>query len=120
MVLGTKKKKENYPDICIGYNEHNKDEEVIEKLKVLLKDYNVKEIFPYNGSIYQLHFEHNKHLKTVMIEINKSLYMDEDTFEKKKEFEILKEKLIFFDFFDFLKKLFYNYIMKRKLKLKRL
>lgn len=70
-----------FPDICIGYNNlYGYNKETINLISNVFKNlgYTVKLNYPYNGSIYYGDLEHD----TVMIEINKRLYLDKDNNKK--------------------------------------
>ena len=62
------------PDICIGYDEDHIDMGLVEILKEEFQSYNVSINDPYSGSMMPSHFNNN--VKSVMIEINKKLYLD--------------------------------------------
>ena len=66
------------PDICIGYDEEHADMELVQILKEEFNAYNVSINTPYSGSIVPSRFyKKNKNVKSVMIEINKKLYLDD-------------------------------------------
>ena len=72
------------PEICLGFEDYHKDAEFIETFIEEFKDYDVSFNKPYAGSIVPLQFyKKDKRVFSTMIEINKKLYMDEITFEKK-------------------------------------
>lgn len=67
------------PDICIGYDEKYVDMELVEILKEAFSCYNVAINTPYSGSMMPTDFLHqDSNVKSVMIEINKKLYLDEE------------------------------------------
>lgn len=79
-------KKQDLPDICIGYNEPSET-----KVSKFVKDYftdlgyKVKENYPYNGSMIPdfLLQTPNVNFASVMIEINKALYINNpDNFKR--------------------------------------
>lgn len=78
-------RKDNIPDICIGYN--NQQDKTI---AIIIKDYfeklNYKTLFncPYSGSLIPNRFYKNqpKNLYSVMIELNKEIYLKEEDFNK--------------------------------------
>jgi N-formylglutamate amidohydrolase len=93
---------EKMPEICIGYEEYHKDEEFIKYFIEEFKDYKISINKPYSGSIVPLKFyKKEKMVKSTMIEINKKIYMNEETQEKKekeylklqKHFENLNQKI---------------------------
>jgi len=81
-------KKDFRPDICIGYENFHFDKNIVNKIKQLCetKDIVVGENTPFKGSIVPLKFyKKNKNVKSVMIEINKRLYLQKDgTLDKTK------------------------------------
>jgi N-formylglutamate amidohydrolase len=67
------------PDICIGYDEYHKDEKVVDALLEMFKDYDVAINTPYAGSLVPMkHYAKDSRVKSVMIEINKKLYLKDD------------------------------------------
>jgi len=71
------------PDVCIGYDEFHKDEIVIEEIKRCFShSYDTKNIginTPYSGSLVpSKYYIKDKRVKSVMIEINKKLYLNDD------------------------------------------
>ncbi|MFC1670929.1 N-formylglutamate amidohydrolase [Spirochaetota bacterium] len=92
------------PDICIGTNDFHTPEDITDIIKkyYLDKDYIVKLDMPFKGTFVPDDFyEKDKRVSSVMIEINRALYMDEETGEKldgfyriKREFEGLVEVVL--------------------------
>ncbi len=77
------------PDICIGYDEEYVDMELVEILKEEFQFYNVSINSPYSGSLVPTRFYNkNKNVKSVMIEINKKLYLDSDN-KKGNDFDVI-------------------------------
>ncbi len=70
---------DNSPDICIGVNNDNSspNKEIIENIIEHFEEYKltVKVNYPYSGSYYPLN-KPNEHIQTIMIEINKKLYLE--------------------------------------------
>lgn len=68
-----------YPDICIGYNTKENNEDIIKTLEEWFKKRNcsIKENFPYVGSIMPNlgDSEYKSKIHSVMIEINKRKYL---------------------------------------------
>ena len=88
-------KKSDFPDICIGFDEFHKDEELIEIIKNEFKEYEIAENYPYSGSIVPLeYYQKEEKVKSVMIEINKRIYLEDDNITKGRDFEKIKEKLM--------------------------
>lgn len=81
-------------DICIGYNEDDTkpDQKVIDAIVTHFKacGYKVGINIPFSNSKT---FAAPVYYQSVMIEVNKSLYMNEFTLEKKDSFEKLKEEI---------------------------
>ena len=67
------------PDICIGYDEFHKDDALVEAIKEVFKDYKVSINTPYAGSMVPTkYYMKDTRVKSVMIEVNKKLYLEED------------------------------------------
>lgn len=73
----TNERLREYPDICLGFNDKNYDMNVILDLKTAFeeKGYSVGMNFPFQGSYITKQYEGDEDVKTVMIEINKKLYV---------------------------------------------
>jgi N-formylglutamate amidohydrolase len=84
------------PDICIGSDKFHTPKK-LEKLlfdKFKAQGLSVKVNTPFAGSIVpNVFYNKNKKVVSVMIEINRKLYMDERTFKKKKGFNDIKNKI---------------------------
>ena len=77
------------PDICIGYDEEHVDLELVDILKEEFQIYDVAINSPYAGSLVPTAFYNkNKNVKSVMIEINKRLYLDSDN-NKGKDYDVI-------------------------------
>ena len=65
-----------YPDICIGYNEGDDEEELICEIEKFCDTYGLthKRNFPYSGSITVPNIK-GKTVRSIMIEINKRVYL---------------------------------------------
>ena len=66
------------PDICIGYDEENVDMALVKILKEEFQNFKVSINSPYSGSMMPGRFSGNDNVKSVMIEINKRLYLNAD------------------------------------------
>lgn len=67
------------PDICIGYDEFHKDEKLVEILLNEFKEYTIGINTPYCGSLVpNKYYLKDSRVKSVMIEINKKLYLEND------------------------------------------
>jgi N-formylglutamate amidohydrolase len=82
-------KRKKYPEICIGYND-SANPEFIEWVGELFEDadFSVELNFPYSNSIQPVEDEN---LYTVMIEVNKSLYLNGT--EKSENFDSTKKAI---------------------------
>lgn len=95
----------NLPDICIGYNDYfEKDEQL---LKITLNyfsnlGYNIVVNYPYSGAMIPncLMKNRNKNFASIMIEINKNLYMN--GLKKSQNFSKLKNEI--FGYLTYVKK----------------
>lgn len=84
------------PDICIGTDSYHTPEKLLENVQkfFLSKGYFVKINDPYSGTIVPLkHYKKEKNVSSIMIEVNRKIYMNEDGV-KTKNFDILKNELI--------------------------
>jgi N-formylglutamate amidohydrolase len=84
------------PDICIGFEEETKDDNLINIIKEVFSDYYIEFNFPYTGSlISNKHYGKDKRVKSVMIELNKDIYMDKNLILKDEEkFSFLVDKIL--------------------------
>lgn len=81
------------PDICIGSDDHHTPTELVEMTKKYFqsKGFKVKINSPYAGSIVpMLFYKKDSRVKTIMLEINRKLYMDEESIQKNEHFQELK------------------------------
>ena len=79
----------NRPDICIGVDAYHTPEVLVDALRKSFEEvgYSVEINTPFAGSIVPtLFYKQDKRVVSVMIEVNRKLYMDEETFEKSKNF----------------------------------
>lgn len=84
------------PDICIGTDEFHTPKNIVDYLynSFSKSGYKVEINNPFCGTIVPLkYYEKNKNLRSVMIEINRSLYIDEKTGIKTDKFSVLKNDL---------------------------
>jgi len=82
------------PDICIGYDEFHKDEKLVETIKEMFKEYKVTINAPYAGSLVPTkYYMKDKRVKSVMIEVNKKLYLKEDNITLSQGFRDISSKL---------------------------
>lgn len=83
------------PDICIGFNDYHINDKILRDIEHILDDFNYSYEFniPFSGSIVpKEYYNENENVLSVMIEINKKLYMDNNSINKKK-FKNLKKNL---------------------------
>ncbi len=83
------------PDICIGTDDFHTPLALLEKVKVffLSKGYDTRTNHPYTGTMVPLkHYKKDANVSSIMIEINRKLYMDECGY-KTEHFDILQEEL---------------------------
>lgn len=68
------------PDICIGTDSFHTPKELVQKVKkyFLEKGYRVNVDNPYTGTMVPLkHYRKNKNVHSIMLEVNRKLYMNE-------------------------------------------
>ena len=83
------------PDICIGTDKYHTSESLIEKTKQFFegKGYRVAVNSPFSGSIVpQKYYRKDSRVQSIMIEINRDLYMDNQA-NKTEGFAIIKSDL---------------------------
>ena len=81
------------PDICIGTDPFHTPEKLKEATEVFFRDlgYSVKVNSPYSGTIVPLkHLNTNNKVNSIMLEINRGLYLKENTNQKNEFFPVLK------------------------------
>lgn len=81
------------PDFCIGTDSYHTPQELIQVAESSLKKmgYNVGIDRPYAGALVPMEFYKKEHrVVSIMIEVNRRLYMDEMTGAKKDSFESIK------------------------------
>ncbi len=81
------------PDICIGTDDFYTPYQLLEFCKDFFesKGYSVKINCPFGGTIVPVDcYGKNEQVKSVMIEINRNLYMNEQTGKKTKKFEDIR------------------------------
>ena len=83
-------------DICIGTDEVHTKEALIEGYKKAFEElgYSVGIDEPFKGTIVPLkYYKKEKRVQSIMIEINRKLYMNEETGEKIEKFKELKNNI---------------------------
>jgi N-formylglutamate amidohydrolase len=86
----------NRPDICIGADEYHTPKEMVEILRGNFEKlgYRVEINTPFAGSIVPLDFyKKDKRVISVMIEVNRKLYMNEETFQKAENFSQISKDI---------------------------
>jgi len=82
------------PDICIGFEKNHVDEKLVAIIKNEFKEYSVSINKPYVGSLVPTNYwGKDFRVKSVMIEINKKLYLESDNITKNNNFFLIKEKI---------------------------
>ena len=82
------------PDICIGFEEAHVDITLVEIIKHEFKEYDIGINIPYSASLVPTNYwQKDTRVKSVMIEINKKLYLEADNITKSENFNIIKNKL---------------------------
>ncbi len=82
------------PDICIGFEDNHVDKKFVEIIKEEFKEYDIGINTPYIGSLVPTdYWGKDFRVKSVMIEINKRLYLESDNITKSKNFYNIKWKL---------------------------
>ncbi len=83
-----------FPDICIGFEEAHVDEELVEKILEIFDGYEIAINSPYEGALVPTDYWHrDSRVKSVMVEINKRLYLDSDNLTKNAGFHTVRRKL---------------------------
>ena len=81
--------KTNRPDICLGIDKFHTPPALLKKLHVnLRRRFTVKINSPFSGTIVPLaYYQTDKRVQSIMIEVNRKLYMNEKTFTKNADFQ---------------------------------
>ncbi len=88
---------EDRPDICIGTDSFHTPQSLTEKVCNGFENsgYSVKINKPFAGTIVPMAYYRKKSsVKSIMIEINRKLYLDEDTGMKNYQFDSLKQNIV--------------------------
>lgn len=88
-----KNKEKPRPDICIGTDDYHTPDNITIQLEDFIHDngYSTDRNHPFGGTLVPMKFyRKNKNIISVMIEINRRLYMDESNGEKNKTFNLTK------------------------------
>jgi len=83
-----------FPDICIGFDDFHIDIDLVDAVKEIFQGYEIKINTPYSGSLVPLEYwQKDKRVKSVMIEINKRLYLKSDNITKSENFSDIEQRL---------------------------
>lgn len=86
----------NRPDICIGVDEYHTPKELVEIVKNNFEElgFSVKINNPFSGSIVPMEFyQKDKRVISIMIEVNRKLYMNEELIKKTKNFNAVGKSI---------------------------
>lgn len=89
-------KDENRPDINIGIDKFHTDNKLRKISEKFFKDKGFSVLIdrPYSGTIVTMeHYNKNKNVRSLMIEINRKLYLKENTNIKNEKFETVKKTI---------------------------
>lgn len=82
------------PDFNIGTDPFHTSQNLIDIAVAFFKNagYTLGIDWPYKGSIVPLaHYQKNKNVQTIMLEINRALYLNEPTNEKSENYSVIKK-----------------------------
>lgn len=82
------------PDVCLGYDDFHAPLSIIQEIRHHLEDAGLTVAcnMPFAGSIVPMKFyKKDSRVRSLMIEVNKRIYMDEDTFLKNQHFKEMSE-----------------------------
>ena len=85
--------KTGYPDFCIGADNFHTPAALSERVLNFIKqsDYGVRINYPYSGCMVPMeYYQKDSRIKSIMIEVNKRLYLDEATFSKNYNFDDIR------------------------------
>jgi len=68
------------PDICIGFNDYDRNKHIINRIQLLCNKYSYTNSlnYPYSGSLVPLEYLNDDKVTSVMLEINKRIYLNND------------------------------------------
>ena len=84
------------PDFCIGTDEFHTPQKVLDKMVENFSSlgYKVAINRPFSGSyVPMVYYQKNKNVMSIMIEVNRDLYIDEQTLDKKPLFITIKTQI---------------------------
>jgi len=85
------------PDICIGYEPYHMSEELLKRTEEFFRSHQltVARNWPFAGSLVPMkYFRKDRRVLSIMIELNRRLYMDEATGEKLDSFEEVRRLVV--------------------------
>jgi len=86
----------NRPDICIGTDAFHTPKTIADRILYYFEDLGYKTAInrPFSGALVPYSFyEKNKAVSSIMIEVNRGLYMDEESGQKSRRYELIQEHL---------------------------
>lgn len=86
----------NRPDICLGVDVYHTPQKLIDILKKNFEElkYTVKINSPFEGTIVPLaYYQQDARVASVMVEVNRSLYMEEEAHKKLKTFSVTSKRI---------------------------
>lgn len=84
------------PDICIGFEPFHGDKKILDRIIAFCNQNHFSYEFnnPFSGSIVPLqYYQKNHNVISFMLEIKRSVYMDEQTYTKNKKFNTIKKEI---------------------------
>lgn len=87
----------NRPDICLGTDAFHTPAALVDELTQELEErgYRVSLNRPFAGALTPLkHYQKTKHVSSIMIEVNRSIYMDEETTVRTENFSTVANDLL--------------------------
>ena len=90
------------PDFNIGTDAFHTPKELTEKAEQFFRDrgYTVGIDWPYSGALVpMMHYQKNKKVKAIMLEINRKLYLEPGTNTKSSNYEVIKSLVKEFELF---------------------
>jgi N-formylglutamate amidohydrolase len=81
------------PDICIGTDSFHTPPALTARVRRFFEDrkFSVDVDSPYSGTIVpQSHYRKNRSVESIMVELNRSLYMDERTGRRSNRYDVIR------------------------------
>jgi N-formylglutamate amidohydrolase len=89
-------KSKNRPDICLGTDKFHTPEnlKMVFSEKFKKSSFSVKYDNPFSGTMApKEYYRKNKNISSIMIEVNRKLYMDEEKFSRNTNFDAVSDKI---------------------------